>query len=1056
MLEKDEWIFDNEQLIEEVPNDSEISLNNQECFSEKTMLRIFNYKNRSCFGKFFCCIFCCECPCCINIDPLNEKYYFIRLWNKLTKESKDDSNALLPFQTLINLFAHKNVVEDLKKVRLNPNLYLLESGQRKDLEFYIPQLCNFNLFGGKEQVAQFFFFLCNACYASFFFAHRVYWFMRSFQNIDSKIEHDLKFLNSVFQSENKDSRFTLTNLFVAGSRKYLDYLEENNYLLFYKKKFELIDENYIINKNEYSYYKNIIRTKKIIKSYSNAMCHKALSFNIISNNKNINTINENEKKEKPQISPKNIFINNYSFYTESPVDYAPIEDEIDDFIIINKNEKNINKIDDVNLLSFHSVISFIDDLCKIGRDLINEESNKYKEKIILELTKINKRLPANVYLPFLTNNTRNYIIIHIPVTELKVFKTKERVPFMLVFEMIRLDEILYHIQKEKENIFPLTSPFSIDDNAKSDGENIISINNIIEDNEINKRQKEIKKSNSKEKKKKKDKKKKKKEISEEDDELLKKISESDIELSKQISIYLIEEDKKKENEEIEEDEFEHENENKKDKNNKKNKTDKKDKKKKKKAPKIKKRYSGALDINYLNSSDKKKNNNLITENKFLKYHKLFSSDKKKNNHKRSLSFGSLKDEKKSINNKLMDDTINININLNINEVEIENKNKLDNNNINDNEINTNLNKEEEINLDENLNIENNIMINNLNKNVINNEDEEINNLISKNQKAIYSDDNDSSSEVSDEDPKNQIIRGINIKTIFGEKMEDQKERLQLNSPFKNFKTFNIFKAIIKAGEDLKQEQFATQLIQVFKEIFNQNGVDCWLSSYEVISTGQDCGLVEMVCNSLSMDQIKRKTGLSLKQFYLEYFGNEKKKKYQQGLKNFIRSLAGYSLVCYFLQIKDRHNGNILIDSKGHLIHIDFGFMLSNAPGKGIKFEKAPFKITDEMLELLGGINSENFKEYRKRLIKGYFAIYDNFEKIQKLVEFMFMGQGKYFPCFVEKENSLKNLKDRLRPSDTMSKQQKIQYIDDLLSKSIDNWTTNYYDKFQYYIQGIFY
>ena len=68
--------------------------------------------------------------------------------------------------------------------------------------------------------------------------------------------------------------------------------------------------------------------------------------------------------------------------------------------------------------------------------------------------------------------------------------------------MIRIDEILYHIQKEKENIFPLTSPFSIN----SDVENIITINNIIEDNEINKKQLEIKKSNSKEKKKKKDKK----------------------------------------------------------------------------------------------------------------------------------------------------------------------------------------------------------------------------------------------------------------------------------------------------------------------------------------------------------------------------------------------------------------------------------------------------------------------------------------------------------------------------------------------------------------------
>merc|ERR1711920_820447 len=88
-------------------------------------------------------------------------------------------------------------------------------------------------------------------------------------------------------------------------------------------------------------------------------------------------------------------------------------------------------------------------------------------------------------------------------------------------------------------------------------------------------------------------------------------------------------------------------------------------------------------------------------------------------------------------------------------------------------------------------------------------------------------------------------------------------------------------------------------------------------------------------------------------------------------QNFIESYAAYSLVVWFLQVKDRHNDNLLMVSTGHVVHLDFGFMLSNSPGGNIAFESSPFKLTQEFLDVMDGECSDQYEYFRTLVIRGF-------------------------------------------------------------------------------------
>lgn len=314
-----------------------------------------------------------------------------------------------------------------------------------------------------------------------------------------------------------------------------------------------------------------------------------------------------------------------------------------------------------------------------------------------------------------------------------------------------------------------------------------------------------------------------------------------------------------------------------------------------------------------------------------------------------------------------------------------------------------------------------------------------------------------------------------------------------NEKPKEQETYEVWQsAIFKVGDDCRQDVLALQLIAAFRNVFNSVGLDVWVFPYRVTATAPGCGCIDVLPNSISRDMLGREAVNGLYDYFVSKYGGEESTRFQEARTNFVKSMASYSVISYLLQFKDRHNGNIMIDDAGHIIHIDFGFCFDIAPG-GVRFERSPFKLTSEMVAVMGGgphltgsntngatsangaaaggsstgsspsgstlrlplpsshshdpTSTQPYQWFESLTVKAFLASRPHATKFIQIVTMM-LDSG--LPCF--KPDTIKNFRDRFVLDKT--EREAADYMRELTRKSYLSFSTKGYDQFQLWTNGI--
>ena len=148
-------------------------------------------------------------------------------------------------------------------------------------------------------------------------------------------------------------------------------------------------------------------------------------------------------------------------------------------------------------------------------------------------------------------------------------------------------------------------------------------------------------------------------------------------------------------------------------------------------------------------------------------------------------------------------------------------------------------------------------------------------------------------------------------------------------------------------------------------VWQKVNLDLQLTAYRVLATSTDTGMMEFVDNSVAVEHVKSNI-LS----YFKQHNPDADAPYgvaTQAMLTYVKSCAGYCVITYLLGVGDRHYDNLMLLTTGRFFHVDFGFIFGNDP----KPMAPPMKITKHMIEGMGGVDSDNYIQFRRYCVQAY-------------------------------------------------------------------------------------